>query len=293
MDGVRLSEALLSHAGEARERIAAAPALEETLAGLVAEARRAWPGFTVTDEAFLRHLGERLAAEPVPALEGVHAADLYLACACAAGDPGAIAELEARFMPRARAFFARNGSLAPHADELMQLVRMRLLVADGTARPRIAEYSGRAPFGAWFRVVVARFAMNYSAAHKLEPTTGDDALAAPDPDPELAYLRAHHQADVDAAFAATLAALPPRTATLLRLYYLDGVPAEAIGKLHGVSGRTVQRWIADTRAQVLRETQQRLGEKLRLSASQVGSLIALMRSRVDVSIHRFFDPPEG
>jgi RNA polymerase sigma-70 factor (ECF subfamily) len=285
---VRLGEALLSRAGAARARLAALPDLEASLTAMLAEARRAWPAIALGDEAFVAHLGERLAADVQADLAQVQGSDLYFAAACAAGDPAAVAELEARYMPRAASYFARNGSLAPHAEELMQLVRVRLLVSDAGARPRIAEYSGRAPFGAWFRVLVSRLAIDYADARKIE-SRERQAPASPDPDPELELLRTHHRADLEAAFAATLAELPPATATLLRLYYFEGVSAEAIGKLQAASARTVQRRIADARAEILRQVHERLGARLQLPASQVGSLVRAMHSQVDVSIHRFFD----
>jgi RNA polymerase sigma-70 factor (ECF subfamily) len=290
---VRLGEALLSRAGAARARLAALPDLEGALTAMLEEARRAWPSVALGDEAFAQHLGERLAADAQADLAQVQASDLYFAAACAAGDPAAVAELEARYMPRAAAYFARNGSLAPHAEELMQLVRVRLLVSDGAARPRIAEYSGRAPFGAWFRVLVSRLAIDYADARKIDSSRERQAPTSPDPDPELELLRTHHRADLEAAFAATLAALPPDTATLLRLYYFEGVSAEAIGKLHAASARTVQRRIADARAEILRQVHERLGARLQLPASQVGSLVRAMHSQVDVSIHRFFDGPRA
>jgi RNA polymerase sigma-70 factor (ECF subfamily) len=293
---VDLSDVLLSGAGDARPKLAAIPALEERLARGIAEARRAWPALALADDVFLRHLAEKLAQEANPdeALGAMHVADLYFACACASGDAAAIAELEGRFMPRAAAYFARNGSLAKHADELVQLVRMRLLVADGVARPRIAEYGGRAPFGAWFRVVFTRFAINYSASHRTEPTKDDDHLFTfAGADPELAYLRTHHREDLEAAFKETLASLPVKTANLLRLFYLQDVPADAIGGLYGVTARTIQRWVAGTRSRILRDVEGRLGARLGLTGSQVGSLIAVMRSQLDVSICRFFERPRG
>lgn len=293
---MHLSEVLLSRVGEARGRIAAVPGLDERLAGALAKAQQAWPGLALTDERFLLHFAEKLAEEPDPvaALGGLCVADLFFACACASGDPAAIAAFETRFMPRAASHFARNGSLAPHADELMQLVRMRLLVADGVDRPRIAEYSGRAPFGGWFSVVVKRIAIDYTDKHKLDPAGNAEKMpASPEPDPELEYLRIHHQGDLDAAFKEALASLPLKTANLLRLFYLEGVSADSAGALYGVTERSIHRLIARARSRIMRDTESRLGAKLNLTVSQVGTLIAIMRSQVDVSLHRFLGRPKG
>jgi RNA polymerase sigma-70 factor (ECF subfamily) len=289
------SEAFLPHLGQARDRIESLPGLEVRLTEIVQAARRAWPAIALADEVFLRHLAIKVAAEtdPKEALTTLFTADLFLACACVAGIDAAVLAFETQYMPRAVAFFDRNGSLLPHRDELSQMLRTRLLVGEGDRSPSIAEYSGRAPFGAWFRVVVTRFAIDFSRTHKIEDSLGGaELLASRDPDPELALLRTHHARDLDAAFKEVLAALPPHTATLLRLYYLDGVSAEAIARLNHVGPRTVQRWLAGVRARILRDTQTRLGDKLGMSGSQVGSLLVLMQSQMDLSICRFLEKDE-
>ncbi|MFP2932660.1 transcriptional regulator, partial [Pyxidicoccus sp. 3LG] len=61
--------------------------LEDVLASLYAAGRQAWPEVPLAEEDFLRHLAERLPPgdDVAGALAAVHAADLYLACACARG----------------------------------------------------------------------------------------------------------------------------------------------------------------------------------------------------------------
>src|SRR5262245_56805984 len=149
-----LSEVFLRHVGQARDALGAVPALEQRLDELVRAAHDAWPGIALPDDVFLRHLAAKVSAEPDPAaaLGALFATDLFFACACAEGVPAAVLALEAQFMPRAGALFQRHGSLVPHRDELLQTLRAHLLVAEADAPPRIAEYSGRAPFGAWFRI---------------------------------------------------------------------------------------------------------------------------------------------
>ncbi len=291
-DGVTLAAPFLAALGPGKERFAGLPDLDQRLADIVGAAKREWPAVSLADQTFVAHLAERLPAdeEPAAALAAVCGSDLFLACACAHGVPAAIAELESRYMPRAAATLAKNGSLASQKEELLQLIRMHILLAEHMPRPRIAEYSGRAPLGAWFRVVVSRFIIDYARAHSVPlPPDEPDLLATPTPDPELAYLKVNHGKDLEVAFRETLAALPPRLANVLRLSYIEGVAADAIGAMYKVSGRTVQRWIADARVKILERTQARLGERLRLPESQVDSIIVLVQSQIDASICRFFD----
>lgn len=256
---------------------------------MVDAARAAWPAVRLPAEDFVAHLGEKLAedANPARAFDEVLGADLYLACACAHAEPAAIEAFEKHFFSRVAMRLA--GSVPERkADDIVQTLRVRLLAGDTNPRPRIAEYGGRAPLAVWLRVVAARFAIDVARARTLpDGSQPVETLRAQQPDPEIAYLKSHHREDLEAAFRDTLAGLSPKTANMLRLSYIDGVPTLSIAKLYRVSERTAQRWIADARDRVLQETQRRLGERLRLSASEVGSLIGLVQSQIDVSICKF------
>ncbi|MFP2913286.1 transcriptional regulator, partial [Pyxidicoccus sp. 3LFB2] len=85
------------------------PDLEDVLASLYATGRQAWPTVPLAEEDFLRHLAERVppGERPAKVLAEVHAADLYLACACARGTPSAHAALERHVLPKAAASVAR------------------------------------------------------------------------------------------------------------------------------------------------------------------------------------------
>jgi RNA polymerase sigma-70 factor (ECF subfamily) len=67
--------------------------LEERLARALDRARAAWPGVAVDDATFVRYLAERV---PPDRLDAVFAEDLYLACACAAGDAAAMDAFDRR-----------------------------------------------------------------------------------------------------------------------------------------------------------------------------------------------------
>src|SRR5262245_34627772 len=68
-----------------RAQIEAVPDLARRLWNLVAEGRAAWPDLALEPRALVAFVAARLEAEDdaAAALDGLRAADLYLACACA------------------------------------------------------------------------------------------------------------------------------------------------------------------------------------------------------------------
>ena len=224
-------------------------------------------------------LRERDAADVEPARR----AELVLTCGCARGDAAALAAFDARFMPFARQAAARYGDAA-FTDEVCQLVRRRLLVAEGGEPPRIAEYRGRGELAGFVRAVAVRLALRAldPAARKVH-ALGDDALVdvpAPADDPELAAMKLRYRGDFKQAFAEAVAALDDVTRTVLRLYYLDGLGLAELGRLHGWSVPTASRRLAAARTAVAEGTRQRLSERLELSPTELESLLRLIDSQL-------------
>jgi RNA polymerase sigma-70 factor (ECF subfamily) len=285
---VTLTDVLLAHAGPAREKLAAAAGLDETLARLVEAGGRAWPRVALGPEAFARHIAERVADadDPVKALGALHAGDLFLACACAGGDAAALGELDRQFIARLKTP-PPTDSLRVTPEDLRQMVRARLLVAQGGQPPRIAGYNGRGPLLHWLRVAVARLTVDLRRAGRPDAPLEEHQerrLRTAAPDPELNYLKDRYLREFEEAFEATLAGLDVREANILRLFFQEGMTTIAIGKLYKVSDRTVQRWIVALRQKILDETHRRLAERLRLPPSEVGSIYDLVQSRVAISL---------
>lgn len=290
-----LAEPFLESAGRAREALAGLAGLEARLAHLVEEARRAWPDVALDAGAFVRHLGARLAEddEPRGALAQVLAADLHLACACARGEPAALAIFEAELLPLVARYLARAQRSPAFAEEVLQTFRVRLLVGDEAQPPRIGSYRGQSPLPIWLRMIAVRTAIDLGrsgqrrAAREAEPGW----QVSPPPDPELAYLKLRCRPELEAAFEATLAALEDREANVLRLHFLHGMASEAVGAMYGVSPRTVQRWIVEARQRILDETRRRLAERLNLQISEIDTVMRLVQSAVEVDLRAFLDEP--
>lgn len=215
-----------------------------------------------------------------------HGADLRLAAACARGDPAALRELERRFLGEVPAYVARLDSTPAFAAEVQQRLRVKLLVSEGGAPPRIASYTGRGPLGAWLRVAAIRTARDLLRGRRDRPLDDDGAipLGSVRRDPELEYMKKHYREDLAEAFAKTLAARSDKERNVLCLYYVEGMSSAAIGKLYGVEGATVRLWIKQYRGALLDEMRRAVGERLRLDASELESVVRLVQSQLDVSI---------
>ncbi|QRN97360.1 sigma-70 family RNA polymerase sigma factor [Archangium violaceum] len=265
------------------------PALETVLAELLASARGAWPQVRLDEAVFLRHLAERLppSAEPERTLRAIHAADLFLACACVRGDAVAHGLVEAHFFPKVAAAVARVDASADAASEVCQLLREKLFTSEGGRPPRMADYQGQGPLAAWLRAAAVRMALNLRRSARRQAHAEEEALAEatlPNSDPELELLRQRHRADFQAALAESLAALPSRERTVLRLHLVEGLALERIGTLYRAHKSTVSRWLAHAREEVLVGTRARLAERLRLSSGELNSLLRDVPAQLDESL---------
>ncbi len=292
---MRLSEVFLSHAGAATERLAAnsVDQLEAKLRALIDEARAAWPDVELPEDAFLEAVARGIAEEgdPLAALASTRAADLFLASACAAGEPHALAHFDAEFLGPLAARLDRRAS-ATFTDDLRQQVRTRLLIGAPPRPPRIATYRGRAALTTWLSAAIARVAVDLRRA---EPPSGslDDIvrrIACANVDPELAYLKSRYGPELESAVRAALAILSTGDANLLRAHFLDEVNATTLARMYGVSIRTIYRRLDDIRVRVLAGTQRAVRDRLGISAAEFDSLVALAASQIAVSFAGRSDP---
>src|SRR5262249_2722135 len=139
----RLVDALLAEAPGARQPPEAVPDdAEAVLAHQIAAGRAAWPQIRVDDADFARFLAHRVGhgEDLVAELRELPAADLYLACACAAGDPRAIAAFEAAYFANVDTAVAAMRAPFGSADEVKQILRTRFFVPVDGRPPAIADF---------------------------------------------------------------------------------------------------------------------------------------------------------
>lgn len=251
---------------------------------LLEEGRAAWPSIPLAAEEFLKFVegrGQELA-------EGV-AGDLYLACACALQVPQALAAFDQAYVGQVPAYLSRVDGAGPFVEDVRQLLRIRLLVAPAEGSPKIAEYKGKGPLGAWVRVVAINLALELKrAAQPGTPTEGIEDLPqlVSTPNPELDFLRTRYAEPFRQAFAAALEALEPRERTVLKLSLVHGLSIDKIAQIYQVHRSTAARWLVDVREKLYDGTRGRLEQQLHLPPRELDSLLALVRSDIDVSVRR-------
>ncbi|OJH37373.1 sigma factor-like helix-turn-helix DNA-binding protein [Cystobacter ferrugineus] len=272
-----------------RAELDAVEEFEARLRKHVEAARAEWPTVSLPVEAFVRHLARHLpAGKASEVLRILHGADLYLACACATGEPSALRAFEQNIL---RHIPARLGALSPSmVEEVLQVLRERLLVGSEVAPPKIASYGGRGPLLTWVGITAARIAGELvdRNGRELLVTEPSEALvrmlASGDPEHEL--LREDARQLLISVLRKAVAALPEQERALLRLHHFHGLTMDRLALMYGDSRSGVARKVAQAREQLLERVHAELAPQLKQDQLAMESLLGLVRSRLDISLHR-------
>jgi RNA polymerase sigma-70 factor (ECF subfamily) len=274
-----------------RERIDDPAGLARQLQAVLDRARAAWPDLDLPADAFLAHLFERLAGDAPPALEELRAGDLYLACGCALGDRAAIEAFEAQLFPVVDAAVGRMNLPRSTIDDVKQILRRELFVAQAGEPPKIASYDGRGDLRAWLRVTSVRTALKVLRKQRREvPLEQERLLALPghSEDAELEYMKRAYRGAFKEAFQEALASLPDRQQNLLRQQFLDGLTIDQVSALYRVHRATAARWMAAAREALLNETRARLTQRVQVSVRECDSIMRLVQSQLDITLRGLF-----
>jgi RNA polymerase sigma-70 factor (ECF subfamily) len=263
--------------------------LDSSLQQSLMEARSAWPTVELSDEDFIDHLATRIRAHETPEdlLRRLKLPDLYLACAAERGQPAAIAAFDDALLRRVGQFIAHVSRAPDVIADVTQAVRVKLFVS-GNGRGKLSHYSGRGALDSWVCTVAIRTA--YDLRREQSPRAMEDdhalgVLAATD-DPELELLRRRFDGAFRVALESALSSLESRQRTLLRLYFIEQLTAAQIAPLYRVHEVTILRWIASAQEAVFDHVRAGLLQTLGLSSEELDELLALMRSRLDISVGR-------
>ena len=288
-----LAVVFLERWSEADDRPTVDPgALETVLADLQASAAAAWPQLSLDAGEYVRQIARGLPPEtdPLEYLPSVHAADLYLAAACAAGAPGAAEAFEASQGPQLDRALRRLDLTVTRHSELRQRMLGVLLVGERGRPPQIAKYSGRGSLGGWLRVTVTRGARKQLGRKERLVPASDQLLERMadqvDDDPEMQYLKGRYRGEFKAAFVEAVGALSARERTVLRCHLVDHLSIDDIGAMYNVHRATAARWISGAREAAVEQTRQAMMRRLRIPGDEYESILRLIRSRIDLSLSR-------
>jgi RNA polymerase sigma-70 factor (ECF subfamily) len=283
----------LWHVGRDVQRRAVAVSDEREdpeLTAVVELAVAAWPQLALPRARFVDHLRALLGAGRVT-LATVHADELYLACACAAGDPRALAAFDHQLRPEVEGLARRWRLPRAQGDDVVQLLWQRLLVSDGRA-PRITEYSGRGKLRNWVRMAASRMLVDLARRNEPGVAGADDptlelaSLLEPGSDLQLAVLKANLAGPVRAAIHQALAALEPRERNLLRYRFVHGLGVDDIARLHGLHRVSASRAITRARERLVEGLRAAIADHTGLVGSDADSVVRLCWSRLELSLER-------
>lgn len=265
--------------------------LDEALHDAYTRAVSTWPDLAIPPETFARYLGERAdrGIPPPKTLRTLRVEELFLACGCTLGLPAALDGFDRSCLAGVDSFLDHVSGAGAVRDEVRQLVRNKLLVAEDGEPGRIAQYQGRGPLAAWVGIVAQRTALSLLRSDRARARAHGEAMAEAltiGGDPELDYLRVRYRDDFRAAFAEAIAELPERDRLVLRLHLVDALTHEEIARMYGVSQSTVTRWIAHAREAIGDETHRRVCARLQVDTGEFESLAALVESQLDLSLTR-------
>lgn len=272
----------------------------------IAQAGARYPGVVTPAlaEPFAEAVAARIEGEPdaAEAVARLCLPDIYLVTAVLAGQRAAVSAFERLVRDETTRAVARLGTNAPAAEDVVQELLFKLLVRQGEqSAAKLSAFGGHGALHAWIRVAAVRAAISMTR-RKQENLVDDEALAtvADDTDDQaLAFLKSSYRAEFKRAFEATLAEMPRRARTLLRLQIIDHLTLEEIGAFYQVSRATAARWLADARQTLVSGTQQRLVTSLSISATELSELMKLVASSLYSTLPRLLrrtqttsDPPQ-
>jgi RNA polymerase sigma-70 factor, ECF subfamily len=251
----------------------------------LANARGAWPEVEVAREVF----GEFLDNHTID-LAGKSAAivrDLYLACACAQRMPEGLRAFSRTFQPII-AGAARSFDPAPaFCDEVAQQLNENLFVGSSGVRAGIHQYAGDGPLAGFVATCAKRLAGRiHSGASKTQLKAEQELVEQfSDADGnEITLLKRHYKEIFNRALTVALRQLPQRDRLVLRMNLVSRLSTAKIASMYNVSQPTVSRWIQKAAQEIFSNVKEIVREQLGVDTRDVASLLALVRSQIEITI---------
>jgi RNA polymerase sigma-70 factor (ECF subfamily) len=254
------------------------------------EGRREWPLVELDFATFERHWQGRLGAEGTAGGGATRVgADLFLCCACAAGNAVALRVFEHENRPIARSAIAKVRRDDSFVEDCLQDLWEKLLWGP---KAKIKKYAGRGALKAWVRVTATRAALDRCRQVGLDVarhTELSDDLAAAAHGAELVLLRARYAGAFQNALRDAVAALPPRERNALRMHVGGGCSIDQIGLAYGVHRATAARWLERARESIAEGVRHALSlRKLQLTTSEFQSLGHALASELELRLSGSF-----
>ena len=249
--------------------------------------RALWPEAAIALDTFTAHL-RACGADA----EGVaqHGADLYLAAACAAGDPAALRWFDRQLLPTIDRVLARTG-MADARDELRQQLRVKLLTGERT----ILRYAGRSSLVTWLRSVVQYTIVNQQRARATERRQMEryslDHILVARPDPEVEAIKHRYGSTSRARWRRAWRRCRPGPRRSCACITWSVSTSKASPPSRASTGATVARWLTGIRAVALSNLRSRLATTVRPTSSAFRSLVTVMRDELELDVTALLEDP--
>jgi RNA polymerase sigma-70 factor, ECF subfamily len=215
------------------------------------EGQLKWPSIQVTLEDLWRHCQRICDDSSRLAKARSCAADVYLCCACANGEPVALAMFESESERVVRGAIARVNREPEFIADTLQEFWKKFLVGPGA---RVHDYWGRAPLHAWLHLCATRLAIDRQRARRAELERATDLgedLVDQVFDAESTLTRAQFYLPFRCALRQALASMTHRDRALLRLHVVERCSIDQIGRAYNVHRATAARWLQRILADLL------------------------------------------
>jgi RNA polymerase sigma-70 factor (ECF subfamily) len=299
---IKLATLFLPHAPKGVTLPTDPAVLDDLLYKAWERGRGPWPQVSLSAEVFVTHLAMKLTqAEATGHLEELleewNLPDLYLACACMKEVPAAWEMLEATYLSKVAMWLGPRRISKDELSEILQTLRINLLMATPKAGPRLATYEGRGPLERWIRISVVRVAIRQGAWPR-EPSEETDlalmeAIPAPQPNAEFALILSRYLPEFRQAYQESLIELPSDQKLLLQMRFMKRLSTTQLGELFDVDQSTISRRLKSVQDDIYEAIKRRLKERLRLSSHEFESLFSAIRSQLDASISRILEGDRG
>ncbi len=263
--------------------------LSEALHDASASAQRAWPQVQVSDDLFREHVRRCLlhlqAGRVVnPRIKQLHLADLYLACAVLSGSAEATQVFDTQFLSKLGTHIPARLRTGRWADEIVQEVRIKLLVHHPEQPSKLSSYYGQSPLRGWIPKVVRSTAIDVERRDGAPSSALSASLIARarlvNPDWERALDKAEHQELLRQTLRKTLDQRSAAERVLLDRYFRADHTLAQIATELGEHRSSTKRRLDALLAQLRTDVEAALRTKLPLTESELLSFLRILISQI-------------
>jgi RNA polymerase sigma-70 factor (ECF subfamily) len=264
------------------------PELERALRTVIEQARAQWPSFNVPEETFLRYVAQRISpsGDRLGAVRKAKTTELYLTCACAAGDASAVAAFDRAYLDGIEGSLERMKLPRSAVEEAKQVLRHVLFVGQAGRRPKISEYRGTGELKTWVRAAAVRASFRVMRNPKGQADV-DAAVLSGVPateDVELDYLKRTYGPGFGRGLEEAFQQLTAAERNLLRHHFAHGLTIDELASLYKVHRATAARRLVAARKRMAERAREVLALHFGVRESEVSSLVRLINSQLDVTL---------